>query len=245
MTELVEFENRRGQRLVGEIHGALGRVAVICCHGMLSYRGGAKHVRLAELLAERDIAALRFDFAGRGESEGSLFDLSYSNNMEDLYAAIEYLAARDVDRFGLFGSSMGGAVALLAAAREERVVAVATLAAVAHPELIAERHHVNVSAWQEQGYIDTEEGRVGKGFYHDALSHDVCSAVRVLRAPVLVMHGDRDDVVPPSDAHDIATCVRSRVSLEMVLGADHRFSNPVHMRPAMRQIADFLQRELL
>jgi len=241
--ERVEFENRRGQRLVGEVHGATGRVAVICCHGMLSYRGGAKHVFLAEALAERGMAALRFDFAGRGDSEGSLFDLSYSNNMEDLYAAIEFLASRGVERFGLFGSSMGGAVALLAAAREERVVAVATLAAVAHPDLVAERHQQDVSTWREQGYIDTEEGRVGRGFYDDAITHDVCSAVRVLRAPVLILHGDCDEVVPPSDAHDIAVCVRN-ASLEMVLGADHRFSNPVHMRPAMHQVADFLVREL-
>ena len=241
MTERIEFENCRGQRLVGELHGTPDARAVICCHGMLSWRGGTKHVFLAELLAERGIAALRFDFAGRGDSDGSLFDLSYSNNMEDLYGAVEALAGRGVERLGLFGSSMGGAVALLAAAREERVVAIATLAAVAHPELVAERH--DADAFRERGYIETAEGRIGRGFYDDALSHDVCAAVRVLRAPLLVLHGDRDEVVPPSDAHDIAICAR-HASLEMVLGADHSFSDPVHMRPAMRQVADFLERYL-
>jgi alpha-beta hydrolase superfamily lysophospholipase len=240
----VEFHNQRGQRLVGELHGTPNRVAAICCHGMLAYRGSTKHLMLAEMLAERGLATLRFDFAGRGESDGNLFDLSYSNNMEDLFAAIEFLAAGGVERLGLFGSSMGGAVALLAAAREERVVAVATLAAVARPELMAERHHVDVEQWRARGYLDTDEGRVGIGLYDDALSHDVCAAVAVLWAPILVLHGDCDTVVPPSDGHDIATAARN-ASLEMVLGADHTFSNPIHLRPAMRQVADFLTAELL
>ena len=238
----IELENCRGQTLYAELHGEVGPVAVICCHGMLSWRGGAKHVLLAELLAGRGIPALRFDFAGRGRSDGRLFDISYSNEMEDLYAVIDGLSARGVERFGLFGSSMGGAVALLVAAREERAVAIATLAAVAHPQLVAERH--DVEGWRERGYIETAEGRVGRGFYDDALTHEVCAAVRVLRAPVLVLHGDRDEVVPPSDAHDIATCARN-ASLEMVLGADHSFSNPVHMRPAMRRVADFFEHALL
>jgi len=51
-----------------------------------------------------------------------------------------------VERFGVFGSSMGGAVALLAAARDGRVCAVATLAAVAHPALIVERYQSRPTA---------------------------------------------------------------------------------------------------
>jgi hypothetical protein len=50
-------------------------------------------------------------------------------------------------------------------------------------------------------------------------------------------------VVPVSDAHDIATAARN-VSLEIVDGADHRFSSPLQMRPAMRKVADFLYSHL-
>ncbi len=50
--------------------------------------------------------------------------MSYSNEIEDLDAAINWLSKKGVQRVGLFGSSMGGAVALLTAARDERVVAV-------------------------------------------------------------------------------------------------------------------------
>ncbi|OGQ79311.1 MAG: hypothetical protein A2289_06825 [Deltaproteobacteria bacterium RIFOXYA12_FULL_58_15] len=239
MSEQVYFTNCRGQKLAGLIDGELSDRAVICCHGMLSTKNGTKHQYLAELIAGMGIAVLRFDFAGRGDSEGRLFDLTYSNEMEDLYAAVEFLAGRGVERLGLFGSSMGGAIALMGAAREERFVAIATLAAVAHTNEVEVRHPVEAESWKTHGYADTEAGRIGKAFYEDALEHNVLGAVRVLRAPILVLHGDLDEVVPPLDAHDIAVAARN-VSLEIVQGADHRFSNPVHLRPAMRAIAAFL-----
>lgn len=239
----VEFDNRRGQRLVGLLHGEPEGVAVISCHGMLSDKGGMKHQRLADELSARGLATLRFDFAGRGESQGSLYELSYSNEVEDLDAAIDFLARRGVERIGLFGSSMGGAVALLAASHDERVAAVATLAAVGHPAELAERYPEHVASWQERGYIETSAGRLGRGFFDDALERDVISAVRVLHIPLLVVHGSEDTVVSPSDALDIASAAR-RVALDMVEGADHRFSDPVHLRPTMQRVADFLSTAL-
>ena len=69
-------------------------------------------------------------------------------------------------------------------------------------------------------------------------SADVAAAVRVLHIPILVVHGEADAVVPCSEAIDLASAAR-RARLEMVLGADHGFSRPDHLRPAMRQIATF------
>ena len=80
-------------------------------------------------------------------------------------------------------------------------------------------------------------------FLDDALTHDVVSAVRVIRAPLWVVHGVEDATVPVSDAHDIAAAARA-ASLNLVAGADHRFSTALHMRPAMKSIAEFLVREL-
>jgi pimeloyl-ACP methyl ester carboxylesterase len=228
---------------VGALHGELTGVAVISCHGMLSDKRGAKHVRLAEELERQGVATLRFDFAGRGESQGELFEMTFSHEVEDVDAAITELCRQGVTRVGLFGSSMGGAVALLTAARDERVVAVATLAAVAHPEALDELWPDYVQQWRERGYVETEAGRIGQAFADDALEQNVIAAARVLRAPVLVVHGTEDTVVPSSDAVDIASAAR-KAQLELVDGADHRFSNPVHLRPAMDKVASFLARAL-
>ncbi|HET6345340.1 MAG TPA: dienelactone hydrolase family protein, partial [Myxococcota bacterium] len=57
--------------------------------------------------------------------------------------------------------------------------------------------------------------------------------------PILVIHGEEDTVVPPSDAHDIASAAR-QARLELVPGADHAFSRPAHLRPMIRGVATFL-----
>ncbi|HSI06721.1 MAG: alpha/beta hydrolase [Myxococcota bacterium] len=235
----VEFTNRRGEKLVGVLHGEPNGRAIVSCHGMLSGKDGVKHMRLAHELERHDMPLLRFDFAGRGESEGDVFDMSYSNAIEDVDAAIDWLQKQGVTRVGLFGSSMGGAVALLTAARDERVVTVATIAAIGYPSAIAERYPDQARAFEVQGFVDSPAGRIGRGFMDDAVQHDVVSAVAIVRAPILVMHGTEDSVVPQTDALDIASAAQN-ATLDLVDGGDHQFHDQQMLRPAMRRIAEFL-----
>lgn len=239
----VEFKNRRGETLVGVLHGEPDGRAILSCHGMLSGKDGVKHTRLAGEAERLGIALLRFDFAGRGESQGNVFDMSYSNAIEDADAAINWLQHQGGTRVGLFGSSMGGAVALLTAARDERVVAIATLAAVGHPAAIAERYPVEADLFKSQGFVESPAGRIGRGFFDDAVQHDVVSAVSIVRAPILVMHGTNDEVVPQTDAFDIATAARN-ATLDLVDGGDHQFHQQQLLRPAMKRVAEFLAQHL-
>ena len=239
----VEFTNQKGKRLVGHLHGTLESCAVISCHGMFSNKDGEKHVLLGKILERSNIPLLRFDFEGCGGSEGSLFDLSYSSRIEDLNAAISYLATQGVERFALFGSSMGGSIALLAAARDERIVAIATLAAIAHVSAFLERHPEAILSWETLGVFQSPYGPISEEFYNDAKTHDVLSAATIIRAPVLVLHSVDDAVVPVMDAHDIASALRN-VSLDIVDHAGHTFDHPTYLRPTMLQVADFLKNHL-
>jgi pimeloyl-ACP methyl ester carboxylesterase len=241
--DAVYFDNARQDRLAGTLHNGVQRNMVITCHGLFSNKDTPKHVFLAECLALHPVGTLRFDFAGCGASGGRLFDTSYSQRMQDLDAAITYVCRNGAERVAVFGSSLGGAVALLCAARDERIVAVATLGAVAHPAELLERHPSACDEFARLGYADLPQGRLGPEFYYDSMAHEVVAAVGVLYAPLFVVHGLEDQVVPCSDAHDIAAAARN-ASLELVDGADHAFSQVVHMRPAMMRVATFLASHL-
>jgi len=96
---------------------------VVVCHGF----GGIKQFfvgDIARALAGYGYVALTFDFRGFGESEGARNRLHPQEQVEDMLAAVEFLAADPRvhgDRIGLYGTSFGGGVAVAAACRDDRV----------------------------------------------------------------------------------------------------------------------------
>ena len=251
MIERLSFPNARGQALAGELHhppeGMARGIAVVLCHGMESSRSGLKHVRLANELAARGFPALRFDFAGCGDSQGNFEDMTYSREVEDLRGAVALLRNRGVDRFALFGSSMGGAVAFLFAGGEPAppgLAGVATLAAVARPGRVPSPmiSTETYERWKRDGFLPLGEGRrVSFTLMEDAQRIDVPAAAARVTVPVLVIHGDADEVVPVEDGHVLHAAVRhARKQLVIVEGADHRFSDPAHLDRAMTNLASWL-----
>jgi alpha/beta superfamily hydrolase len=105
--------------------------AVAVCHPHPLY-GGDMHnsvvIALCRAVADRGIAALRFNFRGVGHSQGSFAD--GVGERADAAAALAHLPRLpevDSERIGIVGYSFGAAVALLAAGEGLRaIVAVST-----------------------------------------------------------------------------------------------------------------------
>ena len=116
----------RGARIAADLYLPAGRPpfpAVAVCHGFGSIRKYWVN-DIAGELADRGIAALIFDYRGFGDSEGPRDRLFPLEQVEDTRAAIGFLAsleAIDPLQLGLYGVSFGGAVALYAAAVDNRV----------------------------------------------------------------------------------------------------------------------------
>ena len=101
-----------------------GAPAVILLHGYPAEK--ADMLPLAAALA-RDFAVLLPDLRSFGASEGRATTLGFRER-GDLRRAIDLLAARGHAVVGVFGFSLGGAVALLTAAEDARIRAVAAYA---------------------------------------------------------------------------------------------------------------------
>ncbi|AAP05351.1 alpha/beta hydrolase [Chlamydia caviae] len=91
---------------------------VIILHGLASNKIGSKrtHVQLAENLTQCGIAALRVDLPGHGDSEGSLYDFSFSDYINSANEIVSYgygLNTIDTKNIAIFGSSLGATLALL------------------------------------------------------------------------------------------------------------------------------------
>lgn len=228
--ERVEFPSRRGNILVGDLHRpaeTAGR-ALVLCHGMESTRGGTKQTAIVERFVPRGYTVLRFDFSYVGESEGNFEDMTVTGEVDDALGALDFLADFAPSQCVLVGSSLGGAVALLAAAHAGgQVDAVATIAAVADTKLfLDDLSPAAVEQWRSAGRRKWRDGIMKVGFLEDVEAIDLPEAIARIHQPVLVMHGDADDVVPPSHAELIARTAAGPVTLRRFAGVAHRFEEP-------------------
>lgn len=136
------IENK-GQKIFAIVHRPTdvnNAPCVVIMHGFASSKHGTNraHVFLSEKLAENGIASLRFDFRGAGDSEGSLSDISLEDMVSDALVALQHseqLEGIDPERIGVFGSSLGGSVAMFSAAQHGNVQAMVVWAPVASGEL--------------------------------------------------------------------------------------------------------------
>ena len=103
--------------------------AIIVCHPHPLYGGDMNNnavFAICEAVAERGIAALRFNFRGVGNSGGAYGD--GIDEQEDVTAALDYVAASpniDTRRVGLAGYSFGTGVIVPVAVKDSRVQLIA------------------------------------------------------------------------------------------------------------------------
>lgn len=245
--EPVFFSNGRGETLRGVIHrpanAGLSKGAILC-HGMESNKESEKIVALSRALAERGVAALRFDFSYAGES-GRFEEMTYSGEVEDLSAAFDFMSRLRVQKSAILGSSMGGTVALLFSA-EHAPAALVTLAAPLHPERITETllSPQEVQQWRLAGYVTYHGRRLNSSLLDDLEKIEVPQAARKIRCPVLIIHGDEDETVPVEDAYDLYGLVPNPKRLCILRGGDHRFSNPSLLKKALEESIDWILQHL-
>lgn len=120
--ENVTFQTDDNLTLSGWYIPSGNSAAVILAHGMASNR--LQVMRQAATLAQAGFGTLLFDLRAHGDSEGDTTRF----NGDDVLAALRYLQSRDdldSTRIGAFGFSLGGLVALEAAAQDTGIRAVA------------------------------------------------------------------------------------------------------------------------
>jgi alpha/beta superfamily hydrolase len=247
--ERLFISNSRGDVLSGVLHRpgeTESHGAVILCHGMESNKESEKLVWLSRQLALRGVMALRFDFAYVGESSGNFQDITYSGEVEDLKAAYSFMRARYSGKIAILGSSMGGTVGLLFAAKEPDIAGVVTIAAPIHPEDFPKRllSSSQVQQWRDRGFTFYNGRRINLSLLHDLETINVREAVKKITSPVLVIHGDADETVPVKEAYELYSCLGSSKKLSILNGADHRLSDPPIMERALSEALKWLTEHL-
>ena len=189
---------------------------------------------------------LRFDFSGNGQSEGSFADSTISKQIIEMTRAADFLMDKGISWIGLAGHSMGGTVALLAAARIDAARAVCTLAATASlpnkTRFLADSKRQQL---ETSGSVHfTSRGRsleLTVDFFQDASQYTLADTLPSLSQPLLIVHGDRDEIVPVEQAHRLHRLRPALTELAIVPGADHMFSQETHRQQVTERVASWFE----
>ncbi|MGI5817896.1 MAG: alpha/beta fold hydrolase [Armatimonadota bacterium] len=121
------FFDSHGQRVLGVLHtpeGPMRPGALVFLHGWAGYRIGPHQMftKAARQAAERGFCSLRFDFRGRGDSQGDAEATTLTTMIEDARRAVEVVCEESgVERVALIGDCSGSEVAIGAGTLDERV----------------------------------------------------------------------------------------------------------------------------
>ncbi len=217
---------------------------VLVMHGFKGFMDWGFFPEVARALVARGIAAIRFNFSGSGVGEDPLelteerafFQNTPSREIEDADRIRGWLDSGavpwiDPARGGLFGHSLGGAVALLHAARRQDYRALVLWAPVAHFRRFGSEVE---DLWRERGHVEILNARTGQvhrlglGWLEDMERHerelDVAGACERLSTPTLILQGSRDEAVPLAEVEGLARSFPPGVARLVILeGEGHTF----------------------
>jgi dipeptidyl aminopeptidase/acylaminoacyl peptidase len=201
---------------------------IITCHGLMSSKDSEKYVEISRRLCGEGFAVLRFDFRGCGESGGRFEDTSLTGRIEDLESALDFVKEQGYESIGVMGSSLGGTVAILTAAKDKRVKALVTWATPCHLDEL----------FQEEVIEGLEKLKL------DAKKYDVVKAVKEMHCPILIVHGSLDEQVPLSHAEVLYENANEPKSIQIIEGADHRLTNSTHRKRAIELTLNWFKKYL-
>jgi fermentation-respiration switch protein FrsA (DUF1100 family) len=195
--EDVIFPSADGLKLHGWFVPAKGDITLLWCHGNagnISYR-----LDNLKLMHQRlGVNMFLFDYRGYGLSQGKPTE---EGTYLDAEAALEYLHGRndiDAKAIVIFGRSLGGAVAVDLASK--------------HPclGLILESTFSSV-------------GALFPGLVAEVLPIEYSSISKIgsIKAPLLMLHGDIDEVVPYPSGQELFEAANEPKEFYTIVGAGH------------------------
>lgn len=220
--ETISLTTSDGVRLVGwMIPADAPRGLVVLCHGYLSQRGSV--LGLAPELHKAGYTCVMFDFRRHGESGGDMSTLGHLER-RDLIAALDYaerLPGHAGMPIGVLGISMGGAVAIMVAAEDRRVLAVVSDSAYA--DLGGAVNAFLRRSFGPFSFLGTPIKWIGERQIGRRAS-DVSpekTASKLSPRPLLLIHGDEDVTVPVRDAERIFAAAREPKELWRLPNVHH------------------------
>lgn len=200
--------------------GEKGKSTVILLHGI----GGCKEhwLSTAAWLWAEGYETVLLDSRAHGESEGRYCTYGYFEK-HDMQAVTDFIVQRkNGEPVGVWGNSMGGAVALQALAIEPRLQFGIIQSTFADFRTIVFDYQQRRLKIPWRWFADDGIARAAEMAHFEPDSIRPAEAARRIRQPILLAHGDADDRIRPEYGRQIFTNLASaEKEMHLIRGAHH------------------------
>lgn len=236
---------RDGLQLVGtreEPFGEIYNMAIIF-HGFTANRNTSLLKEIANSLRDENIASVRFDFNGHGDSDGKFENMTVLNEIEDANAILNYVKTDPhVRNIYLVGHSQGGVVASMLAGLYpdiiKKVVLLAPAATLKSDALKGNTQGVTYNPDHIPDRLPFKDLTLGGFYLRIAQQLPIYEVSAQFTKPVCLIHGTDDTVVSPNASKKYDQIYQNS-TLHLIKGADHCFSDN-YQKNAVNLTADFL-----
>jgi len=220
--------------------------------GFMSDMKGTKAAALDRWAEENGRACVRFDYSGHGESSGEFTDGTISRWLAESVAVYSaYCKGPQV----VIGSSMGGWLALLLAARLRELKASAPLAGMVliapavdfteelmwkqFPDAI-KRELAEKGVWMRPSEYSEGPYPITRGLIEDGRRNLLLGGLIETGCPVHILQGVKDPDVPWRHALELVSrFARDDVVLTLIKDGDHRLSRPEDIERLLAAVKEF------
>jgi uncharacterized protein len=200
----------------------------ICiCHGIPSGiidadDGG--YPALAARICNEGFGVFIFSFRGTGKSEGNFDIFGWTR---DLGTAIDYLwlqAEVDRSKIALLGFSAGAAVSICVGAQDKSIMAVASCACPVNFDSLIKNPEESLKHFRNIGIIKDKDFPEYDGEWTDnfKIVSPVFYISEIAPRPLLLVHGEKDDLVGVDDARILFERAKDQKKLVILEEAGHR-----------------------
>lgn len=242
----VDFQSQDGLSLSAWVVPSQNGATVILVHGLGGNR--AQLLDDAAMLVEDGYGALLIDLRNSGSSEGDLTTMGYLEVL-DVGGALAFLSAQpenDPERVGLLGTSMGGATAILAAARYPEIKAV-----IAQSTFTCVEDNISDSFKALTGLPPFPFAPLVVWFGEREAGVDISQVSpldgieAISPRAVLIVHGELDELIPVENAHRLYAAAGEPKELYVIANAGHSELPQAQPEKYRKHIVRFFDRYLL
>jgi len=245
------FTNKNGYELSAQIEFPVDQKPLafaIFAHCFTCSKNLLAIKHISRGLTSKGIAVLLFDFTGLGASEGDFESTTFTSNIQDVFAASDFLTKNYEAPKIIIGHSLGGAAALFAGSQLDCIEAVVTIGAPFDPYHVTKLLAEKVNEIKENGKATVNIGgrpfTIAKGFIDDLKNHEPEEAAKKLRKALLILHSPQDTIVGIENAAKLYAAALHPKSFISLDGADHLLSKRADSIYAGNMIAAWVEKYL-